>query len=116
MMAAASSMTPEQAQAMMEALSPEERAAVEAKQQQMRQGMLDLGHLVTQLKPSEAEPDAEVSMHKVMLALASAPAMAQLGTDENALLGSTKTHEEARALLSKVEDKLEDLNSQLRAM
>ena len=37
--------------------------------------------------------------------------MAQLGTDENALLGSTKTHEEARALLSKVEDKLEELGA-----
>jgi len=111
MMQAASNMTPEQAQAMLDELSPEERAQVEAQQQKMKQGMLDLGHLATQLKPSAEDPDAEVSMHKVMLALASTPAMAALGTDDEALLGSTKTADEARALLSKVEDKLEEFGA-----
>lgn len=100
-------MTPEQAQAMMDQLSPEERAEVEAKQEKMKQGMLDLGHLATQLKPSAEAPDAEVSMHKVMLALSSTPAMNQLGTDDESLLGSTLTAEQARERLSKLEDKLE---------
>jgi len=96
---------------MLDALSPEERAQVEAKQQQMQKGMQDLGHIATQLKPADDDPDAEVSMHKVMLALSSTPAMQQLGTDENQLLGSTKTGDEARALLSKVEDKLEEMEA-----
>ena len=103
--------TPEQAQAMLDQLSPEERAQVEAKQQQMKKGMLDLGHLATQLKPCAEDPDAEVTMLKVMLALATTPAMEQLGTDEEALLGPTKTQDEARAALSKVEDKLEEFEA-----
>lgn len=111
MMQAAQNMTPEQAQAMLDSLSPEEREQVEAQQRKMQKGMMDLSHLATELKPSEAEPDAEVSMHKVILALSSTPAMAVLGTDENELLGKTKTSEEARALLSKVEDKLEELGA-----
>jgi hypothetical protein len=48
-------------------------------QARMQKGMLDLTHLVEKLKPDEADPDAEVTLMRIVGALATAPLMEQLG-------------------------------------
>ena len=83
-------------------MSPEERAKVEQQQQRMKQGMEDLGHLTTALKPPAEDPDEPVSQLRLVIALAGAPALKQLGEDEAALLGPTLEGVKAKEALSKV--------------
>ena len=68
--------------------------------------MADAAHMIAALKPSADDPDAIVSMHKIVLALASAPAMRGLGTDEAALLGPTMPADKAKEALVSLENKL----------
>ena len=96
---------------MLDRLSPEEREQVAQQQQRMAKGMADLTHLVTKLKPSESDPDAVVSELSVIVALATTPAMKQLGEDEAQLLGPTIPGDKAKEALSKLEDKLEELEA-----
>jgi len=110
MVQAASQMTPEQAKEMLDKLSPEEREQAMAQQQKMQQGMLGLAHLATVLEPPKEDPDAEVPMIKLARALATSPAMSELGTDQQQLLGKLE-YAVAKDALSKVEDKLEELGA-----
>uniref|UniRef100_A0A7S2H1A8 SEC63 domain-containing protein n=1 Tax=Haptolina brevifila TaxID=156173 RepID=A0A7S2H1A8_9EUKA len=110
-MQAAANMTPEQAQEMLDQMSPEEREKARQMQETMRKAGLDLAHLVQTLKPSDEDPDAEVSLVNLCRAFATAPAMQALGTDEKQLLGPTLEYSVAKDALSKVEDKLEELGA-----
>lgn len=73
MLEAMKSMTPEQAKEMLEKMSPEERAQAE----QIQKGMADLQYLVTKLKPDAADPDASVSVLKVIATLGGAPVLCE---------------------------------------
>ena len=78
LMQAMQDMTPEQAKMLIEQMSPEQRMQM----QRMQEGMVDLKHLCDKLKPSAVDPDAEVSLLQVVRALASAPIMSKLPTEE----------------------------------
>ena len=65
------SMTPEQAKAFMEQMTPEQKLQM----QRMQEGMFDLKHLVEKMKPPEDDPDRPVSLLTVVKALCSAPLM-----------------------------------------
>lgn len=110
-MQAAANMTPEQAKEMMDKLSPEEREEALKKQQQMQKSMADLTHLVTVMKPSAEDPDAEVPMIKLARALATCPSLEAIGTDSAKLLGEHLDGATAKENLSKVEDKLEEVGA-----
>ena len=73
--------------------------------------MADAAHMIAALKPSADDPDAIVSMHKIVLALASAPAMRGLGTDEAALLGPTMPADKAKEALVSLENKLVEIRA-----
>ena len=77
MMQAMQNMSPDQLKQMIEQMSPEQRMQM----QRMQEGMLDLKHLVEALKPAEDNPDAPVSLLKVVRALASAPMVSKLPSD-----------------------------------
>lgn len=79
--------TPQQAKEMMDKLSPEERAQAAKMQENMRREMQDMQHVAMKLKPDEVNPDAEVSLFRVITTLATAPLMAKLGetADEGVL-------------------------------
>ena len=71
LLSAMKDMTPEQAKQMMEQMTPEQKAQLQA----MQEGMADMQHLVKTLQPSKDDPDAEVSLLKVLRALAWAAAI-----------------------------------------
>jgi len=87
MMEMARNMTPAQAKEMMDKLSPEEREQAAKMQENMRREMQDMQHVAMKLAPTEADPDAEVTLFKVITTLATAPLMAKLGetADEGVL-------------------------------
>jgi len=74
--------TPDQAQEVLAQMAPEQKQQMQAMQQRMQDGMHDMKHLAEQFKPDAADPDAPVSLLRVIRALASAPLLAKLPTEE----------------------------------
>ena len=64
---------------MIEQMTPEQKQQM----QRMQEQMVDLKHLCDALKPPPLDPDAEVSLLKVVRALASAPILSKLPTEES---------------------------------
>jgi len=77
MLQAMQNMSPEEARQIMEQMTPEQRTQM----QRMQEGMLDLKHICEQLKPAADDPDAAVSLLKVVRALATAPLLLRLPSD-----------------------------------
>jgi len=94
-MQAMQNMTPEQAREFMASMSPEQRAQMK----QMQEGMFDLKHLCEKLKPAADDPDAPVSLLRVICALAGAPALKRLPEDP-------EQREQADAAIAEATDEL----------
>jgi len=77
--------TPEQAKEVMENMTPEQMQQMQAMQARMQDGMSDLKHMAEQLKPDTSDPDAPVSLLRVVRALATAPMLSKLPTNEDEL-------------------------------